>query len=453
MLDDSTFNVLSSCIIYNQIDIITHVQQDPNFLRDIVKLFVDEEMLGGPREAVPQVRKTSAPSQIPGPPQLPVIINLNPDGDSERDPAAMDVDPKPPPPPPPPKSVNGATNGRIPQARRSSYAFAPPENMTDEEVGLRREVILLVQQLCVIGKNVQLPARMTLFRSLVDRGVLFAVQWALGLPEKEEANKPMISAAGEILSALLDHDLNGVRGHVLKQVMVIEKERDAGRKGADKAETILEMVCRLMATSRDFAVQSQVGDALKAWMEIPTADSPTAPSEANVSKQLPFVLGSDLDSFFSSFSHLPRGHRLKRMIQEPSATWTTFTNTVCTVCLGRCTTCPNGELSRVNRVSYSAVAIVPDDNFYTEPVLVLTREETNRFVYLCDLMFNFLQQHNFRSSFYVLSTGLMTRLATLLKSKDKHLRHGEYPITLLYVCHSMCLLSGLSNISVTTQTK
>lgn len=299
MLDDSTFNVLSSCIIYNQIDIITHVQQDPNFLRDIVKLFVDEEMLGGPREVVgPQTRKVSAgqpPNHIPQPPQLPVIINLNPDGDSEKDPAAMDVDPKPPPPQPL-KSANGVgvgvSNGRIPPARRSSYAFAPPENMTEEEVNIRKEVILLVQQLCIIGKNVQLPARMTLFRSLVDRGVLFAVQWALGLSEKEETNRPMISASGEILSALLDHDLNGVRGHVLKQVMVIEKEREAGRKGADKAETILEMVCRLMATSREFAVQSQVGDALKAWMEIPTAESPTAPSEANVSKQLSSGIGS-----------------------------------------------------------------------------------------------------------------------------------------------------------------
>ncbi len=68
----------------------------------------------------------------------------------------------------------------------------------------------------------------------------------------------------------------------------------------------------------------------------------------------------------------------------------------------------------------------------TEPVLVLTREETNRFVYLCDLLYNFLQQHNFRSSFYVLSTGLMTRLATLLKSKDKHLRHCKSPSVTLH---------------------
>ncbi|KIL70395.1 hypothetical protein M378DRAFT_156518 [Amanita muscaria Koide BX008] len=392
VLDDSTFNVLSSCIIYNQIDIITHVQQDPNFLRDIVKLFVDEEMLGGPREpGGPAPRKASGGQpQIQISPQQPVIINLNPDGDGEKDPTAMDVDPRPPPFQPG-KVSNGTPNGRlVPSApsRRSSYAFAPPENMTEEEVFQRREVILLVQQLCVMGKNVQLPARMALFRSLVDRGILFAVQWALGLPEKEEPNKTMIGAAGEILSALLDHDLNGVRGHVLKQLMVIEKEREAGRKGADKAETILEMVCRLMATSREFAVQSQVGDALKAWMEIPTSETPSAPSEANPLAARPPARKDDpgteryMEYFYKHCVHI-----LFRPLQNLSE-W------------------------KVIR----------------ESTLVLSREETNRFVYLCDLLFNFLLQHNFRSSFYVLSTGVMSRLATLFKAKDKHLRHAAFRI-------------------------
>src|SRR6267154_4610695 len=39
-LDDSTFNVLNSCVIFNQIDIITHVQNDLQFLQDIVDLFL-----------------------------------------------------------------------------------------------------------------------------------------------------------------------------------------------------------------------------------------------------------------------------------------------------------------------------------------------------------------------------------------------------------------------------
>jgi protein phosphatase-4 regulatory subunit 3 len=254
-------------------------------LRDIVRLFVDEEMLtvgGGP--GGPPNKKISRP---PGQ-QSPVIISLNGSGadDEQSDSAGMDVDLKPVAIP---KLANGTTtpvNGSIslPGKRTGTYAFAPPEGLSNEEIELRKEVIILVQQLCIMGKNVQLPARMALFRSLVDRGVLFGVQWALGLPEKDASNKPMISAAGEILLALLDHDLNGVRGHVLKQVLAIEKEREAGKKGAEKAETILEMASRIVAQSRDLAVQSQVGEALKVWMDIPPLDSATASSTSNATE-------------------------------------------------------------------------------------------------------------------------------------------------------------------------
>ena len=280
-LDDSTFNVLNSCIIFNQIDIITHVQQDHAFLRDIVRLFVDEEMLSG--AGSPTIKKTPQPPSQ----QLPVVINLNgnePDG--EKNDSGMDIDPKQPPGPKLTNGVATSLNGRrsMPGKRTGSYAFAPPEGLSDEEIGLRKEVIILVQQLCIMGKNVQLPARMALFRTLVDRGVLFAVQWALCLSEKDTANKLMINAAGEILVALLDHDLNGVRGHVLKQVLAIEKEREAGKKGADKAETILEMACRIIAQSRDLAVQSQVGDALKVWMDTPALESTAAPSAPNATE-------------------------------------------------------------------------------------------------------------------------------------------------------------------------
>jgi protein phosphatase 4 regulatory subunit 3 len=235
-LDDSTFNVLNSCIIFNQIDIITHVQQDPIFLRDVVKLFVDEEV-------------------------------LNEEVKGEEGGEGMDVDqssgrserPKP----------NGTA---VPNTRSGIYAYAPPEGLSEEEISLRREVILLIQQLSVMGKNVQLPARMTLFRTLVDRGILFAVQWAIGQSDKDESSKATVSAGGEILAALLDHDLNGVRGHVLRQMTLIEKEKEAGKKGADKAETILALACRLLATSRDIAVQSQIGDALKVWLEVQLGD-------------------------------------------------------------------------------------------------------------------------------------------------------------------------------------
>ena len=293
-LDDSTFNVLNSCIIFNQIDIITHVQQDPMFLRDVVRLFIDEEMLagGGPPSSMKrppnQGQQIQPQSHVQQPSQVQpqhIMISLNGNGDNPSKPDVVSMDIVQKASTSSTKSINGTEplNGRQQTSKRfGAYAFAPPDNLTEAEVSLRRDVIVLLQHLCIMGKNVQLPARMALFRTLVDRGVLFAVQWALNLPEKDEANKQMFAAAGEVLTALLDHDLNGVRGHVLKQVLAIDKEREAGKKGADKAETILEMTCRIMAQSKELAVQSQIGDALKVWMDVPLVDPPTAASGLEV---------------------------------------------------------------------------------------------------------------------------------------------------------------------------
>ncbi len=254
-LDDSTFNVLNSCIIFNQIDIINHIQQDTVFLRHVVRLYVDEDILsGGGNRKPPQPQPES--SAMTG-------VEIKVEGEDADNKSLSS-----------PKLGNGSIE----------TALAPTSSAGDEAgFSHRCEVILLVQQLCVMGKNVQLPARMALFRSLVDRGILFAVQWAISLPEKQQSNKAIISAGGEVLAALLDHDINGVRGHVLKQVVALEKERVAGKKGADEAETILEMACRVMASSKDLSVQSQVGDALKVWLDLPPdLGMPTSSSEAHV---------------------------------------------------------------------------------------------------------------------------------------------------------------------------
>jgi protein phosphatase 4 regulatory subunit 3 len=207
-LDDSTFNVLNSCIIFNQIDIITHVQNDVQFLQDIVGLFLS--------------------------PSSSSSISLN--GDA-KDRTGVHAD-----------NSEALSNGSDEDRRRR-----------------RREVILLIQQLCIMGKNVQLPTRMALFKTLVDRGIVHSVQWALGESEGTEAGQQMIAVAGEVLITLLDHDVNGVREHVVKQCEGFE-----ARESRD--ESLLTLLCGLMVRSRDLAVQTVVGDSLKLMLEMPPPD-------------------------------------------------------------------------------------------------------------------------------------------------------------------------------------
>ncbi|KIJ20439.1 hypothetical protein PAXINDRAFT_166491 [Paxillus involutus ATCC 200175] len=348
-LDDSTFNVLNSCIIFNQIDIINHVQGDPIFLHEIVRLYVSEEVLSGPKK----------------------------DPDDEAEVESMTTDGKP---------RAKMSNGHGVRTTVAPFSFGPADDLTEHDLAFRREVVMLIQQLCAMGKNVQLPARLSLFRTLVDRGILFAVQWAFSLPEKEETSKGVVSAAGEVMAILLDHDLHGVRGHVYKQAAALEREKEAGRLGVDKAETLLKLMCRVMAQSRDVAEQCQLGDALKALLDVSqNAVGPGATPAAINAKML------------------------ARPKDDPGTE--RFLDYFYKNCL---------------EVLFRPYSDIPDFRKQTEPVLRLSREKTNLFLYLSDLLCNFAQQHAFRSHFYMLSSNISARVATLMSARDKHLRLAAF---------------------------
>ncbi|THH31907.1 hypothetical protein EUX98_g2284 [Antrodiella citrinella] len=341
-IDDSTFNVLNSSIIYNQIDIITHVQSDQAFLREVVGMFMDDDLLAklgiGFAAGTPGAMKCKEPENKPA--------GVGSD-------IKMDVD-------------------------------AAPVSADDAKPARRREVLFLIQQLCVMGKNVQLPARMQLFRTLTDRGILFAVQWALGQPEDTEEGRAMIAASGEILTALLDHDLHGVRGHVVKQLSLLDKDGGAGKKlGGDKdKDTVLMLLCRVMLRSKDMAVQSQVAEALRLVMEIPSA------TEAQ-----PMV-----------------GAKVFQRPKDDPAT-EKFLDYFYKHCV---------------EILFKPFFDIPEFTRMTDPSLPLSRERTNLLLHLCELLANFALQHSFRSHFYMLSMGIATRIATLLSVRDKHLRLAAF---------------------------
>ena|ERR1700722_18479973 len=75
------------------------------------------------------------------------------------------------------------------------------------------------------------------------------------------------------------------------------------------------------------------------------------------------------------------------------------------------------EWNTVARVTNGACA---------DSLLILTREKANLYLYLCDMLCSFAQQHSFRSHFYLLTSNVALRVATLLKAKDKHLRLGTF---------------------------
>ena len=383
-IDDSTFNVLNSCIIFNQIDIINHVQNDPAFLLEVVCTFLDDNM----------IELLGLESLRPVHPQ----DLLNNDNDK------MDIDLTQERAPSGVPYPNGTTKDGV----------CRPRPCTDEEISRAREIIFLIQQLCVIGKNVQLPARMALFRALVDRGILFGVQWALSQPESDEEGRQMIAAAGEILTALLDHDLNGVRGHVLKQVVAAEREKSMGKKVPER-ETMLFLMCRVLVKSRDLAVQSQLGESLRMMLE---------------TQQDPPDLVSRSITLCSIISHTiqPLGgfKTLQRDKDAPGVE--RFLDNFYKFCIDTLFR-PFGDIPEFKTLTGKFLGCSESVciNTCAEPRITMSRERTNLFLYLCDLLSVFTLQHSFRSHFFILSSNIATRVASLLTARDKHLRLGMLP--------------------------
>lgn len=258
-LDDSTFNVLNSCIIFNQMEIITHVQQDERFLHDLVSLFIkpedkDRDKKEGSKDAPPSAHETETKEA-------------------------------------------SSSEGAGPSNDKSSQPLGNPS--TDRE-GQKREVISLLQQLCVMGKNVQLPARIGLFRTLVERGALYPVQWAL-----TRSDKHLLYTAGEILAVFIDHAVSSVRIHILHQATALgqavgdqnslannfppqsnlpgsdmlrfpqlERFKDVAAGGQPPfKETLGQVLCRMLANSHDLALQNQISDAIRILGDAPTGDS------------------------------------------------------------------------------------------------------------------------------------------------------------------------------------
>ena len=64
-------------------------------------------------------------------------------------------------------------------------------------------------------------------------------------------------------------------------------------------------------------------------------------------------------------------------------------------------------------------------DLHADGTLSTSRERTNLYLHLCELLASFALQHSFRSHFYMLSSNIANHVGTLLTARDKHLRLGE----------------------------
>lgn len=113
----------------------------------------------------------------------------------------------------------------------------------------RKDAISFIQTCCATGKNLQAPARQTLYTNFIQNGLLRVITFALS---NEDAS---IRVAGtDILVAMIDHDPGMVRAYIFKAI---------GENKTPLTDTLIE----LLLVEVDLGVKAQAADAIKVLLE------------------------------------------------------------------------------------------------------------------------------------------------------------------------------------------
>lgn len=119
------------------------------------------------------------------------------------------------------------------------------------EQGLKRkkDAVGFIQQCCAIAKNLQAPARTTLYTNFIQHGLLRVIKFSL-----MDRDASIRVAGTDILVAMIDHDASMVRTYIFKSI---------GEKKTPLTETLIE----LLLVEVDLGVKAQAADAIKVLLE------------------------------------------------------------------------------------------------------------------------------------------------------------------------------------------
>lgn len=128
--------------------------------------------------------------------------------------------------------------------------FRPSSESSDPSRDAKKhDLVQFLHQLMIMGKGLQVPGRLTLYRTLLDRGLLFACEWAF-----QQGQATILHAGAEILTLAVEHDVNAVRLHVLR-------EEEASR------QTLVMEIIGLLQKTQDQGLIQQMVDTMKTLLE------------------------------------------------------------------------------------------------------------------------------------------------------------------------------------------
>lgn len=161
ILDDPTFSVLNGLIFFNQVEIVTHLQNNEAFLKELFGIFVEDQ------------------------------------ADQKR----------------------------------------------------RKDAVLFIQQCCAIAKNLQAPARASLYHNFVNHGLLKVVHYAL-----RHTDVSVRVGGTDVLVSMIDHDPQMIRTMIFRQI-------------SEKKPPLTDSLISLLLIEVDLGVKAQIADAIKVLLD------------------------------------------------------------------------------------------------------------------------------------------------------------------------------------------
>ncbi|KAL1878993.1 Platinum sensitivity protein [Paecilomyces lecythidis] len=220
------------------------------------------------------------------------------------------------------------------------------------------DAVQFLHQCAAIAKNLQAPARATLFANFISHGLFAVIAFAVKHP-----NPAMRTTGIDILVALLDHDPIMMRGYMLKAV---------NEKKTPLTDTLIE----LLHTEMDLGVKNQLADAVKVLLD------PQIPLQDPMSRA-----GADFLAKLRPSNPIPDAF-VQNYFDESA------------------------------KKLFSPLKRLESRTNFND----LTFQEVSLYSHLVDILTFFVRQHLFRSRNFIHEEALSPRVAQLLTVPQKHLK-------------------------------
>ncbi|KAI1877312.1 hypothetical protein JX265_003320, partial [Neoarthrinium moseri] len=226
----------------------------------------------------------------------------------------------------------------------------------------KKEAVLFIQQCCTIAKNLQPPARQTLYNNFIVHGLLQVINF--GLRHNDVAVR---IGATDIMVCMIDHDPQMIRQTIYRQIN-------------EKQTPLTDSLIDLLLVEVDLGVKSQISDALKVLLDQgpPPQDQAFAKANGEYAARVQ-ARQAAVD---------PQQERFLELFYEFSA----------------------------------AKLFQPLMALKDRTSMDFSVQQASMFTYLIEILCFFIRQHHYRCKQFVMTNEIVLRIAQLLGSQEKFLK-------------------------------